>query len=74
MKDPVLKSLTFQKLWPRILLHYPEYNVCNRMILIMIILPVDTSGCERIFSRVNLLMSKFQTSMKHETLRNMLIW
>jgi hypothetical protein len=44
------------------------------MILIMLILPVDTSGCERIFSRVNLLMSKFQAPMKHETLRNMLIW
>lgn len=73
-KDDCLRSLEFGKLWPRILTGFREYNIINRLIAIMVILPVDTSGCERQFSLMNRIMGKWQTRMSHETLRNCMVW
>ena len=73
--DPALRNLSFAKLWPRILRQFPEYNLINRLVAICcIIIPVDTSGCERLFSRMNMLMQKTQARMSHETIRNLLVW
>ena len=74
VREKALRSLPFEKLWPHILLHYTEFNVINWLVAIVVLLPVDTSGCERLFSHMNLLMSRTQASMSHETLRHMLIW
>ena len=73
-KDECLRSLEFSKLWPRILTGFREYSIINRLIAIMVILPVDTSGCERQFSLMNRIMGKWQTRMSHEVLRSCMVW
>lgn len=74
MRDGVLSALKFDQLWPRILTGFREFNIVGRLIAIMVILPMDTSGCERLFSLMNRIMCKWQTRMKPETLRNQMIW
>jgi len=49
-----LSSRTFHELWPHMLIHFSdEYPDILRLVVIALLIPTDTSECERIFSLMN---------------------
>ena len=70
-----LSSLRFHELWARMLLHYHEsYPLPLRLVVIALLIPVDTSECERIFSLMNDIKTAERASMGSATLKNIMLW
>ena len=71
---PGQRSKKFHELWPDIIIHYVEdYPDICRLVMIALLIPVDTSECERIFSLMNNLKTA-QRSRLGNNLKNLMAW
>ena len=65
----------FHSLWSHVLIHFHEtYTLVLRLVAISLILPTDTSECERIFSLMNDLKTELRNGLGQENLRNLMVW
>jgi hypothetical protein len=70
-----LRSRSFKELWPHMLTHYTaEFGLVLRLVAIMLLIPIDTSECERIFSLMNDVKSALRNSLGERNLRNLMLW
>eukprot|EP00966_Prymnesium_polylepis_P081891 1896776-Prymnesium_polylepis.2 len=70
-----LNSLPFRQLWPRILTQFSEqFLEVNKLVAIMLLIPTDTSECERISSIMNDIKSAERGCLKGETLKHLMLW
>ena len=75
ISSPGLRSLKHHALWARMLLfRHREYRLALRLIAISLLIPVDTSECERIFSLMNDIKTAERSRMGSTTLRNLMLW
>ena len=51
-----------------------EYPLVLRLVAISLIVPADTSECERIFSLMNNIKTAERASMGQQNLRNLMLW
>eukprot|EP00967_Tisochrysis_lutea_P095672 scaffold139676_cov39-Tisochrysis_lutea.AAC.1 len=57
------------------LLHFSaEYTLILRLVAIMLLVPIDTSECERVFSLMNDIKSDTRNKMGIRNLRNLMFW
>lgn len=69
-----LSSRTFHELWPHMLIHFSdEYPDILRLVVIALLIPTDTSECERIFSLMNDLKT-VERSRLGEKLSSLMLW
>ena len=69
-----LSSHTFHELWPHMLIHFSdEYPDVLRLVVIALLIPTDTSECERIFSLMNDLKTA-ERSRLGEKLSSLMMW
>lgn len=70
-----LMSLKHHDLWARMLVHqHDEYSLALRLVAISLILPADTSECERIFSLMNDIKTAERSRMATNNLKNLMLW
>ena len=70
-----LNSLKFKELWPRMLSRFTDdYKPILILVAILLLVPTDTSECERIFSVMNDIKCHDRSRMLPETLRDLLLW
>ena len=63
---PTLRTLSFHQLWANMLVQYAdEYALVLRLVVISLLIPADTSECERIFSLMNDLKTAERNLMGH---------
>ena len=71
-----LSSRKFHDLWPHMLIHYSDedrYADILRIVVIALLIPTDTSECERIFSLMNDLKTAERSSLG-EKLNSLMMW
>ena len=71
-----LSSRKFHELWPHMLIHYSdedEYADILRLVVIALLIPTDTSECERLFSLMNDLKTAERSSLG-EKLNSLMMW
>jgi hypothetical protein len=69
-----LSSRKFHELWPHMLIHYSEeFPDILRLVVIALLVPTDTSECERIFSVMNDLKTAERSSLA-EKLSSLMMW
>ena len=74
-KAPGLMARKFHDLWAHMLVGFSdEYPLALRIVAISLLLPTDTSECERIFSLMNDLKTAQRSSMKQDALKNLMLW
>ena len=57
------------------MIHYcGEYPLILRLVVIALLVPADTSECERIFSLMNELKTADRSRMSQQNLRNIMLW
>ena len=62
-------------LWARMLVHkHEEYPLALRLVAISLLIPTDTSECERIFSLINDIKTAERSRMGTQVLKNLMIW
>ena len=62
-------------MWPRMLVHsHNEYPLALRLVAISMLIPADTSECERIFSLMNDIKTVERSNMMTRNLKNLMIW
>ena len=62
-------------LWARMLVHkHEEYPLALRLVAISLLIPTDTSECERIFSLMNDIKTAERSRMGTQVLKNLMIW
>ena len=72
---PTLRTLTFHEVWARVLVQYShEYELVLRLVVISLLIPADTSECERIFSLMNDIKTSERSSMGQQNLKNLMLW
>jgi len=72
---PTLRTLTFHQLWANMLVQYAdEYALVLLLVVISLLIPADTSECERIFSLMNDLKTTERNSMGQQNLKNLMLW
>ena len=65
----------FHSLWSHVLIQYHErFSLVLRLVAISLILPTDTSECERVFSLMNDLKTELRSRLGQENLRNLMVW
>ena len=67
----------FNDLWPHVLVQYGDtYGHVLRLaaILHVLLIPLDTSECERIFSLMNNVKTADRSSLGQANLRNLMLW
>ena len=70
-----LRSLKFHELWARMLTHFTdEYSRVLRLVVVALLIPADTSECERVFSLMNDLKTSERSRLGQINLKNMMIW
>jgi hypothetical protein len=70
-----LMSLSFHELWARMLIQFSDqYALVLRLVVITLLIPVDTSECERIFSLMNDIKTPERSSMGQQNLKNLMLW
>ena len=70
-----LSSLKYHDLWARMIVEFgDEYPLVLRLVVIVLIVPADTSECERIFSLMNNIKTAERASMRQTTLKNLMLW
>ena len=73
--SPGLMSLSFHALWARMLTQFTdEYPLVLRLVVITLLIPVDTSECERVFSLMNDIKTNVRSSMGQQNLTNLMLW
>merc|ERR1712185_634718 len=74
-KERGLESRKFHDLWPHMLVHFgDEYNLVLRLVVIALLVPTDTSECERVFSLMNDLKTAERNSLKQANLKHLMLW
>jgi len=77
-KSSGLFVMKFVDLWPRMLTHFGDisdgYNFILRLVVMMLLMPIDTSICERIFSLMNNIKTSERSTMGQGVLRNLMLW
>lgn len=69
-----LRSRKFHELWPDMILNYKDtYPDILRLVAISLLIPTDTSECERIFSLMNNLKTAQRSSLG-KNLKNLMAW
>lgn len=72
---PGLKSYAFKLLWPKVVAGFSDdYPRVLRLVVIMLLVPVDTSEPERIFSMMNDIKVAERSSMSTAVLRDLIMW
>ena len=66
-----LHSLKSQELWARMLIHYSRVL---KLVVIALLIPADTSECERVFSLMNDLKMSEHNRINQSALKNTMIW
>ena len=70
-----LTSLKHHDLWARMLVHrHSVYPLALRLVAISLLLPVDSSESERIFSLVNDTKTALRSKMSTKNLKNLMLW
>ena len=70
-----LATLKFHALWARMLLNFSdEYPLVLRLVVLMLLIPCDTSECERIFSLMNDIKTAERSSLEQQNLKNLMLW
>ena len=70
-----LLTLKFHDLWARMLVHYSdEYPLPLRLVVIVLLLPCDTSECERVFSLMNDTKTAERSSLNQLNLKHLMLW
>ena len=63
------------ELWARMLLQFGnEYKLVLRLVAVALIVPADTSECERIFSLMNNIKTVDRARMGQRNLKNLMLW
>lgn len=74
-KEAGLKSRKFHDLWAHMLLHWSdEYALVLRLVAIALLVPVDTSECERVFSLLNDIKTAERNQLNQVNLTNLMLW
>ena len=74
-KSKGLKSLSFHKLWARMLTEFSdEYPLVLRLVVIALLIPADTSECERVFSLMNDIKTSERSRLGQQNPKNLLLW
>eukprot|EP00966_Prymnesium_polylepis_P083793 1940396-Prymnesium_polylepis.1 len=74
-KSPGLNGRSFKSLWPHMLTRFTaEYSFVLRLVAIMLVIPLDTSEAERIFSLMNDIKTPERASLGQKNLVNLMIW
>ena len=74
-KEHGLESRKFHDLWPHMLVHFDDkYNLILRLVAVALLVPTDTSECERVFSLMNDLKTAERNSLKQATLKHLMLW
>ena len=72
---PSLRTLNFHELWARMLVQFSdEYALVLRLVVISLLIPADTSECERVFSLMNDIKTSERSSMGQQILKNLMLW
>ena len=70
-----LRSKKFLELWPDMIIHYSdEYLDILRLAAITLLVPTDTSECERIFKLMNDIKTAMRNRFGSEKLNNLMVW
>ena len=70
-----LISRKFTDLWPHMIVQFgDDYPHVLRLAAFVLLLPVDTSECERIFSLMNNIKSNDRSRLSQANLRNLMLW
>ena len=65
-----LHSLKSHELWARMLIHYSDnYSRVLKLVVIALLIPADTSKCERVFSLMNDLKKSERSRINQSTSR-----
>jgi hypothetical protein len=68
-----LYARTYHNLWSHVLVHFhSHYPLPLRLVAISLLIPTDTSECERIFSLMNDIKTAERSSMSTETLKHLM--
>jgi hypothetical protein len=71
--SPGLIARGYHDLWSHILIHFhSQYPLPLRLVAISLLIPGDTSECERIFSLMNDIKTPERSSMGSETLKHLM--
>ena len=75
MSKPSLKGLQHLELWSRVLTHYTcELQLVLRLVVLMMVLPLDTSECERVFSLMNDIKCALRERLNNDTVNWLMVW
>ena len=75
MKSEGLRNRDFHDLWAQMLVQYnSHYTYVLRLVAIALMVPVDTSECERVFSLMNDLKTSERNALGQANLRNLMVW
>ena len=70
-----LSTLKYHDLWARMLTSYSdEFPLILCLVVIALVVPADTSECERIFSLMNDLKTAERNKLGNTTLKNLMTW
>ena len=70
-----LLSRKFIDLWAGMLVQYTDESpLVLKLVVITLLLPCDTSECERIFSLMNDLKTAERNRLNQENLKNLMLW
>ena len=65
----------YHDLWAHMLISFTdEYPLVLRMVAITLLVPTDTSECERVFSLMNDLKTAERSSLAQSTLKHLMLW
>ena len=68
-------TIKFHELWAHVLLSYSdEYPLVLRLVVITLLVPADTSECERVFSLMNDLKTAERNRLNQKYLKNLMLW
>ena len=70
-----LRSLKDHELWARMLTHFTDdFPLVLKLVVITLLIPVDTSECERVFSLMNDLKTSERNRLGQTTLKHTMLW
>ena len=65
----------FNDLWSHMLVHFSDhYSFVLRLAVLLLLIPIDTSECERIFSLMNNIKTGERSKLNQANLRNLMLW
>ena len=75
IRSTTLVQLKYHDLWARMLTMYTdEFALILRLVVIALLVPADTSECERVFSLMNDLKTAERNKLSSLSLSNLMTW